>query len=851
MKLLSLPKQLLVFWYPESLVLILRSWKNILLYIEEDLAVGLMWKLLFTPLFHDSSFFGHILSFFFRLFRVVLGVFAFVLTSLIILELALVWFSLPVLAFVIGGSVGLFLKGLLFSGLVLFIYHITSHPSKLVWQIKKASDLWQASTISEKETEFYRLLGSHEVKRFLRYLETTPDQLTEILKELHGIKVEQKEVMEKVFELSRRSRVRYISKEHFLVATLEAIPNIQSLLMKINLTVQDLEDTLDYLALQERVWRKVFIWDSEFEVKHLKGTNRGWLGVPTPTLDLVSEDLTKKATMEQIPEFVGRSSTIHQIVRVLSEDSGRNVLLVGEPGSGKSHLVDYLAKSIVSGNAPDSLATKRLVKLDLTRLLSGIDDQGQLAERIQTIFNEVKSSGNIIIFIDQVHALGMGEAESKLNVYSLILPFIDSSEFQFIAATESSNYTRIIEKHGDFARVFSKIDLVPGSVDETKEIIQQKSIEYQRHRAVLTTIPAMRALVELSSEYIHNKVLPDSALSLYKECVTEAHGGVVDRALVDRVISEITHLPVKESSKVEAQSLLHLEETIHQSFINQEEAVKAVSDTLRRSAVNLKDKNRPIGSFMFVGPTGVGKTELAKKINQIYFQGKGTFLRFDMSEYQTLSSIDRLIGTNESEGQLTDAVRNNPYSLILLDEFEKADQKLLNIFLQILDDARITDGSGRLIDFTNTIIIATSNAASLTIAKGIQRGEAPVQLKKEVDEELLTIFKPELINRFDSVVMFHPLSRENLEKIVRLKLSELQKTLTDQGYKIEFSEELVSELTQKGFDPVMGARPLRRLIQDTLESTLSRMILEGKLIKGEEFIIKQLGAEDLNAPQYV
>ncbi len=822
MKLLLLPKQLFLFWYPEALVVILRSWRNSISYLEEDLAVGLMWKLLFTPLFHDSSGVGAVLSFVFRLTRVLLGLFAFSIVSLVFILIALIWLSLPLSAIFITGTVGWLLKILLFSGLVIFIQHLFSHPLKKVWQLKSPAEIWTASLLKSDQVDLYKLLDRVEVKDFLEYLETTPAQLRDLLQELHGVQIDQSLILKHLFDIGRELKVRYFSAEYFLVATLLNLPGSEQLLLKINITPQDLKLALDLLATQEKSWRKVFLWDEEFAVKHLKGVNRGWLSSPTPTLDLVSEDLTKKASYQGSSDFIGRSSYVHQVVRVLSQEQGRNVLLLGEPGSGKSHLVEFLAKSIISGDAPEALATKRLVKLDTNKLLSGEDSD--VAAVISKLFEELKGSGNIIVFIDEIHNL--------YHHYSKLSPLLDSSDLQFIATSEASSYSRIIEKDGDFARMFQRVDLPPASKEETVEVLKNLVVEQIRAKGVKTSSQALLEIVSVAENSIHNKVLPDSALSLFRECQAEG-SKIITQEVVDKVATEMTHIPVGNSSQKQKSDLLNLEQIIHQDFINQEEAVKVVADTLRRVSVNLKEKNHPLGSFLFVGPTGVGKTELAKRINTVFFEGKGAYLRFDMSEFQTISSVDRLIGSESQEGLLSEAVRNNPYGLILLDEFEKADPKLLNIFLQILDDARLTDGSGRVVDFTNTIIIATSNAASLTIAKGIQRAEDPVQLKKEVDSELLTIFKPELINRFDSVVMFHPLSQENLQKIVRLKLAALQKTLLDQGYQISFSEELVLELAHKGFDPVMGARPLRRLIQDTLESKLSRLILEGKLRKGE------------------
>ncbi|MBI4037223.1 ATP-dependent Clp protease ATP-binding subunit, partial [Candidatus Daviesbacteria bacterium] len=339
-----------------------------------------------------------------------------------------------------------------------------------------------------------------------------------------------------------------------------------------------------------------------------------------------------------------------------------------------------------------------------------------------------------------------------------------------------------------------------------------------------------------SNRFIHDKVLPDSALSTLEQCLPLSENGWVKKKIVESVIQSQTAVPVGEVGAEVKKELLNLEEEIHKDMIDQEEAVSSVAKTLRRAAASLRETNRPIGSFLFVGPTGVGKTELSKILAKVYFQGKGHFFRFDMSEYQTQDGVEKLIGKSGEEGQLTEEVFLHPYSLILLDEFEKADSRLLTLFLQVLDDGRLTSGSGKVVDFTNTIIIATSNAASLTIAQSLEGGLPFAEVEKKVKDELLTIFKPELINRFDGVVIFKPLSRQDLQKIVELKLVALQDQLKDQGYVVDFDQKLVEKLAEKGFDKVLGARPLRRLIQDSLEARLSVMILEDKLPKGEKYL---------------
>ena len=840
MKYLTLPIHLFKFWFIESIDVFFRTWKNLILFLEEDLAVGLMWKLLFIPLFHDSSIVGKFLSFFFRATRIAMGLFAFFAATAILIALAIYWLLLPILAFFDNPR---YISGVLFLGGVgLFVIHIATHPHKKVWQVRNdpsagsGQSLWDAATVKKRSLNLKSLLTNFEVQNLLSHLEIQLDHIPSF-----EIK-DADELIKKAYELAKVSNSEYITPRHFFVAAFKEIPGIDQFLLKFNLKISDFEKVLSYLEKKNNTWRKVYIWDDNFSIHHLKGVNRGWLGAPTPSLDLVGEDLTRYAASTYSADFKRGNGVVEQVLNILSQQSGRNVILVGPPGVGKSALIHHLAKQIVIGDAPSVLATKRIVMLDLTKLVSGANTEGELAQKIKTIFEEVSYAGNVIIAIEEIHDLGVGEA-SKLNLFSLILPYLETDAFQFIATTENENYSSVIEKNGSFARLFVKVELEAATPEDTLAILEDRAIETERASRVLTTYVAMKACVELAQKLIHDRVLPDSAISIFKEAQTRSFKGWVTKDIVKQTISTRVKVPLadvgtlNEESSALKEKLLTLEMQIHGKLIDQEQAVKVISDTLRRSATGIREENRPIGSFLFVGPTGVGKTELAKVLAQVYFSDEGAFLRFDMSEYQNQESVNRLIGGSGEGGQLTEAVRQKPYCLLLLDEFEKADPKILTLFLQVLDDGRLTDGAGRLVDFTNTIIIATSNAGSLLIAQGLGAGKSMDEIDREVNDEILKEFRPELVNRFDDVVVFKPLSSEDLQKIVQIKLAALQNQMKEKGYLLEFDAPLVVELARRGFDPVLGARPLRRLIQDTLEANLSKLILENKLTKGQTFKI--------------
>lgn len=824
MKYLLLPVHFLKFWYAESLTFFIRVWKNSILFLEEELAVTLHSKLLFVPLFHDTTIVGRVLSFIFRILRIFIGIFAFTAATILIFLIAIYWFFLPI--FIILNILAQASVALLLLGVGFFLIHIFTHPHKKVWQVSD-SNFWQSSWIKLKDLNMHKLLQHFEVKSLLSYLENKPDNFTQFTIS------DYQQTGKMAYILAKKCGSTYISAYHFFVSAVINAPDIENYLLKFELKIEDFEQTLMYLEKKKNYWRRVWIWDDDFAIRHLKGTNRGWLGVPTPNLDSVSEDLTKKAARQSLPDFIGNKNVVDEVVHVLSQPGNRNVILVGPAGVGKSTLIKYLAKQIVAGNAPDSLATKRLVEIDLTRLLSGIKTQGELAERVKNVFDEVSFAENIILVVEEIHNLGLGEASSDFNLYSLMLPYLESDKFQFISTTEEFNFSKIIERNSSFARMFTKIELSPSSPQATLEILKDKAILIEWKNKIKVSFIGLKTTVDLAAKLIHDRILPDSALAVLEEAGVYSENGWITSKVIKDVVSRRVNIPIMEVSSADKDKLINLEKNIHEKLIDQEEAVKAISDTLRRSATGLRETNRPIGSFLFVGPTGVGKTELAKTLSEVYFKTRGAFIRFDMSEYQNEESVNRILGQANEPGLLTESVRNNPYALLLLDEFEKADVKILTLFLQVLEDGRLTDSLGHIVDFSNTIIIATSNAASLTIAKGLGEGKTLADIDKQVNDELLQIFKPELINRFDDVILFKPLSQQDLQKVVQLKIAKLQSLLKEDGFLVEFDTSLIEELAKKGFDPVLGARPMRRLIQDTIEAKLSRMILENKLPKGQ------------------
>lgn len=844
-----LPVHLIYFWYVDGIQTFIRTWRNLLFLIEEDMAVSLMWRLLFTPLFHDDSFVGRILSLIFRVVRIISGIITMIFATLVMGLVTLFWFALPglfVLSFLPQQATLMtsvppewarffyyFTTGGMIFGLSLFLQHLIYHPIKKTWQIASAKDLYQASRVKKSQTGFQDLIQTADIKKLLVTLELDQSQLPQ------ASLVDSSKLAQTAFELAKQRNAPHITRADFFLAYLKLLPEMQHFMIVHETPLEAFMQAQNYLEETALQWRKIMIWEEDFHTRHLKGVNRGWLSAPTPSLDAISEDLTKAVYRQNFEDFLGRKGVVSQVLSILSQDSERNVLLVGEPGSGKSTLVRHLAKLIVAGDAPDILATKRIVQLDSSRILSGVTSEGEMAQVLKAAFDEITAIGDIIVYIDEIHELGIGDAGKNFNLYALLMPYLESNSFQFIASTENDNYARIIEKEGSLVRLFHKVEMPEATLTETLEILKNRAIELEMAKQVKTTFSALAFMAQKAKQFIHERTLPDSALYLFQECKTQATGNQITTDTVKSVLSRQINVPIVDLDASQKQTLLQMEAVIHQQMIGQDQAVKVVADTLRRAATAMREESRPIGSFLFVGPTGVGKTELAKILAEVYFKQRNAFVRFDMSEYQTPEAVNRLLGTRDNPGELTETIKNKPYCLILLDEFEKANSQILTLFLQILEDGRLTGGDGQTVDFTNTIIIATSNAGSVTIAQELSQDKPLDLIENDVRQELLTLMKPELVNRFDSIVIFKPLSQFDLEKIVTIKLRVVREQLIEQGYVVDFSKDLITELARRGYDPVLGARPLRRLIQDTLEANISKMILKDELKKGEAITLSQ------------
>ena len=640
---------------------------------------------------------------------------------------------------------------------------------------------------------------------------------------------------------------------------------------------------------------------------------KGKQGSTTPTLDQYSRDLTAMAADGNLDPVVGRDKEIARLIQILSRRTKNNPCLVGEPGVGKTAIVEGLAQRIISGMVPESVKNKRVVVLDLSGMVAGSKYRGEFEERIRNVINEVRSNQGILLFIDELHTIiGAGGAEGALDASNILKPSLSRGEIQLIGATTLEEYRKYIEKDAALERRFQPVTVEEPSEEETIEILKGLRPYYEKHHGVVIEDSALEAAVKMSERYINDRFLPDKAIDIIDEAASKVRlGGYrmapevdamelelheiqkdkekavkqadlslakelqarqreieteiskykekeerrnkrkkisVTEASVADIISDWTKIPVQRLTEGETKRLARLEKELHKRVIGQEEAVKAVAQAVKRGRVGLKDPNRPIGSFLFLGPTGVGKTELSKALAEAVFGSEQAMIRVDMSEYMEKHSVSKLIGSPpgyvgyDEGGQLSEKVRRNPYSVLLFDEIEKAHPDVFNILLQVLDDGHITDAHGRKVDFKQTIIIMTSNAGAQAIIEPKKLGffsnndekQDYERMKSGVMEEVRRLFKPEFLNRIDEIMVFHPLNKTHIKKIVNIMLKTLEKRCKEQlDIQLKITESVRDFLAEAGFDSKYGARPLRRAIQTKLEDPMANSLLEGTIKRGD------------------
>lgn len=616
------------------------------------------------------------------------------------------------------------------------------------------------------------------------------------------------------------------------------------ILINANLRIWDIENLTWWLeSLEERIRGRKRFWEWKNLIK--KGTlAKTWSAGYTVTLDRFGGiDYSEIVKKRGFPEVIGHKKEIKATERILSRREINNCLLIGEPGVGRKSMILDLAKKSVLGESLPKVNYKRVVQLDLPSLIAQTETLAALETILNRIFQEVVKAGNIILVIDNFHNfVGKKEKAGVVDISGILSSYLNLPQFQIVAVTDYSGLHKYIEQNPSILSLFEKVEVSETSPKETLMILENLTLTLERKYKKFITFPALREIITLTKRYFPAIPLPKAALDLLDEVMVQASSmkeKVILPQLVAQIVSEKTEIPIGEIKVKEREVLLNLEKLIHERIINQDEAVKEVSSALRRARAKVTVRSGPMGTFLFLGPTGVGKTETSKALAEIYFGSEGKMIRLDMSEFQNVTDIPRLIGSPGEEGLLTTQIRENPFSLILLDEIEKAHPNILNLFLQVLDEGFLTDGLSRKVDFKSSIIIATSNAGYQIILEALRQKTKWSQVKEKLLDYLFAkaIFRPEFINRFDAVVVFTPLSKENLLEIAELMFQKLKKSLEEKGIEFIINKPLKEKIVELGYDPTFGARAMRRVIQDKVENVLASALLSNKIKRGDRIKI--------------
>ena len=778
--------------------------------------------------------------------------------------------------------------------------------------IISVKDSVAARAIYEQAVEFDDIIV--HVQRLGKGNDKNEDEFVDIDFE-ENVQVKYTPKVKEVLDASRQEAFRMesekIGSEHILIAILS---NQDSIAVKI-LEASGVNTQRLYTNIMNMLGKGDD--DSSNGIGMLKNSEVENAVSNTPNLDKYSRDFTMLAKENKFDPIVGRNREIDRIIQILSRRTKNNPCLVGDPGVGKTAIVEGLAQKIAFGDVPENLKDKRILSLDISSMVAGSKYRGEFEERIKGTIKEVKSDGRIVLFIDEIHTIiGAGGAEGAIDASNILKPSLARGELQIIGATTIKEYRRYIEKDAAFERRFQPIDVEEPTEGQSVLMLRELKNLYEQHHNVIIDDSAIIAAVKMSSRYISDRFLPDKAIDVMDEAAStlrlkgfipskkikefekeleklniEKENAVKDEDFelavkirnkqneikeelekeqdnwrkkneeeikkvtendVADVISKWTGIPVKSIQQEETEKLVNLENLLHERIIGQVEAVESVSKAIRRGRVGLKDPNRPIGSFLFLGPTGVGKTELSKALSEVLFGDEDSMIRIDMSEYMENHSVSKMIGSPpgyvgyEEGGQLSERVRRKPYSVVLFDEIEKASSEVFNVLLQVLDDGHITDSQGRKVDFKNTVIIMTSNAGARNIVEpkklGFMTSESEEKkysdMKKNVMDEVKNVFKPEFLNRIDDIIVFHALNEENVKDIVVLLSKVLiQRVNENMGIYLEFSDSAVSKIAKEGFDQAYGARPLKRALQTKIEDDFAREYLEGKFAAGDSVIV--------------
>jgi len=801
-------------------------------------------KLFFVPLFGDYTILGRFLGIFYRTFRIIIGVILLSILLIVNFTLPILWYIVPFYLLFINLNYFIVYFILIFS--FSFFLNINK-PFKKVSQSKNNmifSFTYEAKKfVSKQNIDVYKIVGKMvKNKKIIILLKKVEVYNTNFINQLRNNQIiNTNDIIKKSYEIASTQGSKYVEIEHVFLSILKNLNQINNIFLNYNTNFEMFEKTIKWLLNKRQENRELFFWQDDFNLPPAGGIGRGMTGRVTPILDLISEDYTKMVTKGYIRKSIERIKEVENIAEILSSNQA-NVLIIGEAGSGKTTIVKGIAFEIIKGTSYPSLNNKRIVSLNIGKLLTGTKTTGEVATKITLAFEEIKASKDIILFVDEIHELVKGDNELLSSVYSILEPYIGTSNVQFIGSTTVKDYRKYIEQIPSFARLFNIVEISEASVEQTIRILEDRSLEFEKKFNVFITYPAIENSVTLSTKLIHQRVLPDKAILVLGTACSKNQNCVIDTNLIKKELAEYTKIPIANLTQDETEKILNLEKNLKSQVIGQDLALTKISEALKRARAGIRNENKPIASFLFVGTTGVGKTQTAKALALNYFGDIKNMIRLDMSEYQQIDSINRLLGSSDgiNPGYITDQVRSKPFALILLDEIEKAHQNIILTFLQVLDDGRLTDNTGVTADFTNTIIIATSNVGTSQIQQVSREGGNYEEMQEKALIEVRNKYAPEFLNRFTDIIVFHPLSTDNLRDITKIELKKIEQMALNKGIKVSFKKELIDEIIRKGYNPEYGARPLNREIENSVEIYLAQKILEGKIHPGD---ILDLGME--------
>ena len=658
--------------------------------------------------------------------------------------------------------------------------------------------------------------------------------------------LESKEAFLEAYDRAYEQRKDKVQVTDLLYGTAKVESIVKEILYDMALSEREIGHVVEWVDLQRELIRRYheFRFKAKFKPKHQM--NRAFTAIETRNLDAISQDMTLLARAGGYAPAIGMENEISHVFRILGVEK-TGAILIGQPGVGKRTIIEAVAQLMVKEDVPKILEDKRLVELSVSGLIAGASARGEMEKRIIDVLDEVARSKNIVLVVEDIHHLVGVSAQGgeSMDMAEVLAEQTDNRDFLVIATTTPEDYKKYIEK-SSLTKTLQQVIVNEADDNQAIKVLEAKALYFESKNNVYFSYQAIEETVNLSKRYIHEGYLPEKALKILEEValtVKERRGekSIVTSEDVAEVVSNLTKIPVTQISLDETKKLLNLEVKMHQRIIGQDEAVRLVASALRRARMELRKTDKPIASFLFLGPTGVGKTEVAKTLARIYFGSEKNMIRLDMSEYQGADALAKLIGDARTGtvGYLTEAVRRTPFSLVLLDEVEKANLDILNVFLQVLDDGRLTDAGARTIDFTNTIIIGTSNAGTDFVQEAIKTGMKLDEIRQTlINQELKKFFRPELLNRFDGIVVFKPLEMGEVIEIARIFMHELELQLEEKGVQLEVTEAALQELARLGFDLTLGARPLRRVVQDKIEDKLAKLFLEREIGRRDKVVIK-------------